>query len=52
MKSRLKRIGTRQNRIVEFAQSPTIKDLMKPSFYNKVMEEMGRAMYFNFKNGK
>lgn len=24
----------------------------EPSFYQKVMEEMGKAMYFNFKNGK
>ena len=24
----------------------------EPSFYGKVMEEMGRAMYFNFKNGE
>ena len=23
----------------------------EPSFYGKVMEEMGRAMYFNLKNG-
>ena len=23
----------------------------EPSFYSKVMEEMGRAMYFNLKNG-
>ena len=22
------------------------------SFYNRVMEEMGKAMYFNLKNGK
>ena len=24
----------------------------EPSFYNTVMEEMGRAMYFNLKNGE
>ncbi|MBE6295347.1 MAG: type I restriction endonuclease subunit R [Bacteroidales bacterium] len=24
----------------------------EPSFYKRVMEEMGRAMYFNFKNGE
>ena len=24
----------------------------EPSFYQKVMEEMGKAMYYNFKNGE
>ena len=24
----------------------------EPSFYKRVMEEMGRAMYFNLKNGE